>query len=105
MQEPWLQQPRTFAYALSSPYLQPHSHVQRSSAMDEAEVDAIARMEEQELQDLIALEQDHGEEMEHIPSSPSRYGSDEEEYDDIFMEILSSQDAPREEDGMDLSNG
>jgi hypothetical protein len=73
--------------------------------MDEAEVDAIAQMEEQELQELIALEYDGGEAMQHIPSSPTRYGSDEEEYDDIFMEILSSQDVRSEEDGMDLSNG
>jgi hypothetical protein len=75
--------------------------------MEEAEADAIARMEEQELQELIALAEDDGETMQHVPSSPTRYGSDEEEYDDIFMEILSSQGAGnvREEDSMDLSNG
>jgi hypothetical protein len=94
------------------PHSSPHLQAQRQPAylrsddMEEAEADAIARLEEQELQELIALA-DGGQEMEHVPSSPTRYGSDEDDYDDIFMEILSSQGAGsgREEDSMDLSNG
>jgi len=93
----------------TTPLPQPH----RPASFDEAEVDAVARMEEQELQVLIALEQEdnHAAENLQIPSSPTRYGSDEEEYDDLFMEFLSSHGAqPREEkkqeeDSMDLSNG
>jgi len=81
------------------------------------EVDAIAQLEEQELQELVALVEE--DEM-HIPSSPTRYGSDDEEYEDIFMEVLSSQEGAQkqqgglsqtreyhmlEEDGMDTTNG
>ncbi|QDS76423.1 hypothetical protein FKW77_004213 [Venturia effusa] len=63
------------------------------------EVDTIAQFEQQELEDLLALAADeevsamntHMEEVD-VPSSPTRYGSDEEDYDDIFMEMVSSQE-------------
>jgi hypothetical protein len=66
---------------------------------EEAEVDAVAQMEEMELQELIRLaDEPVVHEAMHVPSSPTRYGSDEEEYDDIFMEILSTQEErPQEE--------
>lgn len=93
-----------------TPRLQPQQwHTDRTD-IDEAE--AIAQMEEQELQELLALaeeEQPANDEMQHIPSSPTRYGSDEEDYDDIFMEIVSSQGLRDREqkqqgdDSMDLS--
>jgi hypothetical protein len=102
MDDPWFN-----ATLLASPHLQPQSYLTRSSSIEEAEVDAMAQIEEQELQELLALAEDDGDQMQHIPSSPTRYGSDEEDYDDIFMEIVSSQDArgSKEEDSMDLSNG
>jgi hypothetical protein len=82
-----------FSYAPpSTPRLSPTSH------QIQDEVDAVAQMEEQELEALVALAEDNSEnlgtfDMEEvdIPSSPTRYGSDEEDYDDIFMEIVSSQ--------------
>lgn len=63
-------------------------------------------MEEQELEELLALAGDavdpvtnkYMEEID-IPSSPTRYGSDEEDYDDIFMEMASSQDAYQQQWG------
>lgn len=59
---------------------------------DAQEVDEIAQMEEEELRELLALQdQEQASAMQDIPSSPTRYGSDDEDYDDIFMEYLSSQ--------------
>jgi hypothetical protein len=64
------------------------------------EVDAIAQMEDQEFVELLALAADQEDPVMHthmedqdIPSSPTRYGSDEEDYEDIFMEMASSQGA------------
>lgn len=82
----------------STPRLSPHQI--------EDEVDAVAHMEEQELEELLALAGDavdpvtnkYMEEID-IPSSPTRYGSDEEDYDDIFMEMASSQDAYQQQWG------
>lgn len=64
------------------------------------EVDAVAQMEQQELDELLALAAEgkdpimnaYMEEVD-IPSSPTRYGSDDEDYDGIFMEMVSSQEA------------
>lgn len=76
----------------STPRLSPHQI--------EDEADAVAQMEEQELEALLALASDEGdpvmttymeEQARDIPSSPTRYGSDEEDYDDLFMEMVSSQ--------------
>ncbi|KAF2430704.1 hypothetical protein EJ08DRAFT_649491 [Tothia fuscella] len=121
----------------ATPSLRPQTRKPRvfsNPTVEDAEVDEVARREEMELQELIRLaDEPHGDVgMEMwieedvgidigIPSSPSRYGSDEDDYDDIFMEILSSQEgrqggshqqqqqsnpfAQREDDGMDLSNG
>jgi hypothetical protein len=92
---------------------------------EDDEVDAVAQMEEQELRELVALaEESEAQRMEmpmkeqSIPSSPTRYGSDEEEYEDIFMEIVSSQQGAQaaaqqqiqghhaqEDVEMDMSNG
>jgi hypothetical protein len=69
---------------------------------DEQQVDEIAQMEEAELCALLDL-QDHQEaeaqeaamqmqtQMQDIPSSPTRYGSDDDDFDEIFMELASSQ--------------
>lgn len=66
----------------------------------EDEVDAVAQMEQQELEGLLALAAEEEDliintymEEADVPSSPTRYGSDEEDYDDIFMEMVSSQEA------------
>lgn len=73
------------------------------------EVEAIAHQEEQELEELVALV---GEETKEPGSE--RWGSDEEDYDNLFMEYLSSQQHPRqqtvaeegeEEEAMDTSIG
>jgi hypothetical protein len=57
---------------------------------DEQQVDEIAQMEEEELREVLALQKQEAV-MQDIPSSPTRYGSDDDDYDDIFMELLSSQ--------------
>jgi hypothetical protein len=74
------------------------------------EVEAVAQQEEHELEELLALAEEKGSE-----SKSERWGSDEEDYDDLFMEYLSSQQgskqpraAPAEaedEDSMDTSIG
>lgn len=76
----------------STPHLSPHQI--------EDEVDAVAQMEQRELEELLALADDEEDpvmstcmEEVDIHSSPTRYGSDEEDYDDIFMEMVSSQEA------------
>ncbi|KIW05410.1 uncharacterized protein PV09_03923 [Verruconis gallopava] len=62
---------------------------------DEQQVDAIAQMEEEELRALLEMQEQHDADAQvheyDIPSSPTRYGSDEEDYDEIFMELVSSQ--------------
>ncbi|TLD18927.1 hypothetical protein E2P81_ATG01655 [Venturia nashicola] len=82
----------------SSPHLPSHQI--------EDEVDVVAQMEQQELDELLALaaEEEHPlvnsyMEVMDIPSSPTRYGSDEEDYDDIFMEMVSSQTAEQGQSG------
>lgn len=76
----------------STPHLSPHQI--------EDEVDAVAQMEQRELEELLALVADEEDPdmhtyMEEVdkPGSPTRYGSDEEDYDDIFMKMISSQEA------------
>lgn len=73
------------------------------------EVEAIAHQEEQELEELLALAEEESKE----PGS-ERWGSDEEDYDSLFMEYLSSQQHPKQqqpasqkgdEDAMDTSIG
>ena len=78
------------------------------------DVDEIAQMEEEELRAILEMQAAHAQAQEadeamhmsfqqsqgreqafDIPSSPTRYGSDDEDYDDIFMELLSSQQAIR----------
>lgn len=83
----------TFSNATpSTPHLLPHQI--------EDEADAVAQLEQEELEDLLALAADEEQptmnvymEEVDIPSSPTHYGSDEEDYDDIFMEMVSSQEA------------
>lgn len=73
------------------------------------EVEAVARQEEQELEELLALA-----EQENQDPGSERWGSDEEDYDNLFMEYLSSQQTRQQqpaalegedEDSMDTSVG
>ena len=78
------------------------------------EVEAVITQEERELQELLALaeEEERNEEMREPGSE--RWGSDEEDYDSLFMEYLSSQKVGEQqtmevvdeaEDSMDTSIG
>jgi hypothetical protein len=52
--------------------------------LDRTEADYLLAQEEYELQQLVAsMEQEHN-------STPQHYGSDEEDYDEIFMECMSA---------------
>jgi hypothetical protein len=57
------------------------------------EVDAVAHQEEQELEELLALAEEQSSVQE--PRS-ERWGSDEEDYDGIFMEFISSSEAAQQ---------
>ncbi|CAF9914175.1 hypothetical protein IMSHALPRED_001839 [Imshaugia aleurites] len=64
-----------------------------SSSMEEVEmVDQILSQEYQEFEALISSMQDSADQGDHHQqSTTSDYGSDEEEYDRLFMEVMSSQ--------------
>ena len=58
------------------------------------EVEAVAHQEQQELEELLALaEEEQGSDQE--PHS-ERWGSDEEDYDGIFMEFISSSETAQQ---------
>lgn len=72
------------------------------------EVEAVAHHEEQELEELLALAEDEQSSVQEPRSE--RWGSDEEDYDDIFMEFISSSQTAQqagsgvhEGDAMDTS--
>jgi hypothetical protein len=74
---------------------------------DEQQVDEMAQIEEEELRALLEMQQQQEAEaawratqQQDVPSSPTRYGSDDEDYDDIFMELLSSQQQAQASQGM-----
>jgi hypothetical protein len=73
----------------------PRLRAQPDEVLQEQQVDEIAQMEEEELRTLLEAQYHEAsidqEQMQDIPSSPTRYGSDDEDYDDIFMQLLSSQ--------------
>ena len=54
------------------------------------EVEAVAHQEEQELEELLALAEEEQSSVQEPRSE--RWGSDEEDYDDIFMEFISSSE-------------
>ena len=53
-------------------------------------VDEILSQEEDEFEALISLIDSRNDEGIH---SPSNYGSDDEEYDDLFMNVVSNEEA------------
>ena len=58
------------------------------------EVEAVAHQEEQELDELLALAEEEQNSIQEPRSE--RWGSDEEDYDDIFMEFISSSETARQ---------
>lgn len=58
------------------------------------EVEAVAYQEEKELEELLALAEDEKSSVQEPRSE--RWGSDEEDYDDIFMEFMSSSEIPQQ---------
>lgn len=54
------------------------------------EVEAVVRQEEQELEELLALAEEHQSSVQEPRSE--RWGSDEEDYDDIFIEFISTSE-------------
>ena len=78
-------------------------------------VDQILSQEDQEFEALVLLMQ--GGDQDHQQKTNLDYGSDEEEYDRLFMEVISRQgsaergtsmvghDAPKQDQEMDVSVG
>ena len=58
------------------------------------EVEAVAHQEEQELEELLALAEEEQSSVQEPRSE--RWGSDEEDYDDIFMEFISSTETAQQ---------
>ncbi len=78
-------------------------------------VEQVLSQEDQELEALVSLMEAEGKvSQDHVPS-PTEYGSDDEDYNDIFKEVLNGSDAQLRADGarnqteqdqeMDTSNG
>lgn len=51
-------------------------------------VDQILSQEDQEFEALVSSMQDNVNQDLHPPTTVSDYGSDEEEYDELFMEVM-----------------
>lgn len=81
-------------------------------------VDRILSQEDQEFEALVSSMQDNADQEDHHQKKPtSNYGSDEEEYDQLFMEVMSRQGsaerstdtagdgAPEQDQEMDISLG
>ncbi|KAF2399124.1 hypothetical protein EJ06DRAFT_583086 [Trichodelitschia bisporula] len=66
-----------------------------SNMSPEDEAEAIARMEEEELKAYLELAEEKplNDHFLQVPSSPTRYGSDEEDYNSLFNEFLATQNA------------
>ncbi len=58
------------------------------------EVEAVAHQEQQELEELLALAEEEQSSVQKPYSE--RWGNDEEDYDDIFMEFISSSETARQ---------
>ena len=59
--------------------------------LDEREVDVVAKQEDEELEALVAMMQEEDEKKlgrRQFDSPSSSFGSDDDEYDDIFMNII-----------------
>lgn len=82
-----------------------------------AEVDRILSQENEEFEALVSSTQDTTDQGHCQHTIASEYSSDEEEYDQIFMEVISRQgsaerstsifgdDAPEQDQKMDISVG
>lgn len=81
-------------------------------------VDRILSQETQEFEALVSSMQDNADQKDHHQQKTiSEYGSDEEEYDQLFMEVMSRQGlaerstdavgdgAPEQDQEMDISLG
>ena len=80
-------------------------------------LDKLLSQEEQEFEALVSLMQYNADQDRHQQSTMSDYGSDEEEYDQLFMEVLSRQgsakrntvivgdSSPEQDQDMDISLG
>ena len=80
-------------------------------------VDRILSQENQEFEALVSSMQETVDREQHQGTTISDYGSDEEEYDRLFMEVISKQgsaereiiafadDAPEQDHDMDISVG
>jgi hypothetical protein len=68
------------------------SQSSRHTAFEEVEV--VAHQEQQELEELLALAEEEQSSVQKPHSE--RWGSDEEDYDDIFMEFISSSETAQQ---------
>ena len=80
-------------------------------------VDQFLSQEDQEFEALVLLMQGGADQEHHQQKTNLDYGSDEEEYDRLFMEVISRQgsaergasmvghDAPKQDQEMDVSVG
>lgn len=78
-------------------------------------MEQVLSQEDQELQALVSLMEGQDEQARPQSESHTEYGSDDDEFDDIFMEALNGFDAQVQDDAtkhqteqaqeMDMSNG
>lgn len=99
--------PRAFGNHVRSAPLQPVWSHQSS----EAEVEAVAQQEGEELDALLAMMEEEDERRANEDPAGQHYGSDDDEYDNIFLEYLGAQQVTQEDfmiddqgcDAMDMS--
>ena len=80
-------------------------------------VDKFLLLEKQEFEALVSWVQDTADQEHHQQTTLSDYGSDEEEYNQLFVEVISRQgsaerskstvgdDSPNQDQEMDISVG
>ncbi|KAF2086064.1 hypothetical protein K490DRAFT_66990 [Saccharata proteae CBS 121410] len=79
----------------------------------EEEVEVVAQQEDQELDALLAMMEEEENKMAAEYDEPQTYGSDDEDYDRIFSDLLNEDQSVRsheqhpfvDDDAMDMSNG
>ncbi len=88
-----------------------------SCATEVKMVDQILTQEDREFEALVSSMQNNADQEQDQDTTVSDYGSDEEEYDQLFMEVVSKQgsaernsstigdDAPKQDQEMDISVG
>ena len=67
-------------------------------SLDTDIVEQVLSQEDQELQALVSLMEDQDDRSLPQASPSGEYGSDDDDYDNIFMEALSGLDAHTQED-------